>query len=281
MQINPNAQREAIAEERRRQGEELGALDMTNLPENVRRDINLRRMLFGNNVDPTIMQQIMGAHSAEVGRQFQDKQGDKRAKEAKERAYIAARAAERRAGEKPPTEAQGKHALYGAQIKGELEVLKRGIDISDDALRKVQENSLRAEAADNSAASGNVSALVTSGLRRAELVPASKYEGLTPEEQKIANAMDNAVQYIVRVKTGAGMPESEARREAVQMAWHAGDSPELKQQKLERLEAFADQTLSLAGSAAEKTLRAQRPAAEQATVEASAARRRQLQRGKR
>lgn len=151
-----------------------------------------------------------------------------------------------------PTENQTKLALLAQQMKGELDTISKNPQLAQSVLGKMQSGALAAEAADKSAASGLPGAAGVALLRGAGLVPKSKYEKLTDQEQLVANAWDNAVEKYARVLTGAGMPIDEARRLALQDAPHAGDSPVVVAQKFKRMTSFAAQAMSLAGKAAER-----------------------------
>lgn len=168
------------------------------------------------------------------------------------RARIAAASAAARAGEKTPTQDQSRMALLGTEINSELDTLGALPPLSDQALTKLQNNEMRTEAADKSGESGIISSLLVSGARNAGAVPKSKYEGLNPQEQQAANAADNAVEKMARMLTGAGMPETEARRMALQNAPHAGDAPEVQAQKANRMRQMASNMMGLSGNAAGK-----------------------------
>lgn len=153
------------------------------------------------------------------------------------------------AGGKPPTEAQAKTALLAQQMLGELSTIESNPQLAGSVLDKMQSSQAGAETANKVAGSGLMGMAGVSLLRGAGVLPKSKYDGLSSGEQKVANAWDNAVEKYARVLTGAGMPVEEANRMAVQDAPHAGDSPDLVQQKLQRMKAAASQMLALSGQA--------------------------------
>lgn len=165
------------------------------------------------------------------------------------------------AGGKAPTESQAKTALLAQQMLDEITTLdKSGFSLSPKALDKLQSNTLASQTADKSQSSGWVGNAGTSLARSVGMVPKSKYDGLAPGEQRIANAWDNLIEKYARVLTGAGMPEGEANRMAVQNAPHAGDSPQVLQQKMTRMRNAASQMMSLSGGAATMVQGAQQAA---------------------
>lgn len=166
---------------------------------------------------------------------------------------------------------QAKSALLAGQMLGELETLKKSPQLSPKALESLQANALRAESADTTAAKGIGGSLAVSGARALGLVPKSKYEGLNAGEQRTANAWDNLTEKYARLLTGAGMSEGEARRMALQNAPHAGDTPAVIQQKLDRLATAAQQMLSTSGGAGALVTRAGGQHAPQGPVAAPAA----------
>jgi hypothetical protein len=154
-----------------------------------------------------------------------------------------------KAGSAHPTEGQAKMALLAKQMQGELETIHANPGLMSATLDKIQANQLKAEAADKSAGSGIIGAASVGLGRAVGAIPRSKYEDLTAQEQKVANAWDNAVEKYARVLTGAGMPAEEARRMALQDAPHAGDSVDVVKQKLTRMDGAAQQMMNLSGAA--------------------------------
>lgn len=148
------------------------------------------------------------------------------------------------------TEAQQKLALLAQQMNGELDTIQKNPAMAQGVLSKMQTRGISAEAADATASKGILGAAAVGLGRAAGVIPKSKYENMTDQEQLVANAWDNATEKYARVLTGAGMPEGEARRLALQDAPHAGDSPVVIAQKFQRMRAFANQSMSLAGPAA-------------------------------
>lgn len=156
------------------------------------------------------------------------------------------------AGGGNPTEKQTMLAILSQQMQGELDTISKNAPITAKVLSKMQSQGLGAEAADRAAAAGLTGAAGVAVARALGLVPKSKYEGMTPQEQLVANAWDNAVEKYARVLTGAGMPIDEARRLALQDAPHAGDSPVVMAQKFRRMQSFAQQAMSLSGKAGQQ-----------------------------
>jgi hypothetical protein len=79
------------------------------------------------------------------------------------------------------------------------------------------------------------------GARALGLAPQSKYEGLTDDQQTVANAWDSLKRLYVRQFTGAGMPVQEAMQEAEINGPNPGDSEALVQQKFQRQERMVEQ----------------------------------------
>lgn len=146
-------------------------------------------------------------------------------------------------------EFQAKYGVLAQQMAGELQTIRNNPALSADVLNKLQRNQLATESADKSAGGGLFSAAGVALGRGVGLIPRSRYDGMTPQEQKVANAWDNLIEKYSRVLTGAGMPADEARRMAVQDAPHAGDSAEVVNQKLQRMEAATAQFMGAAGMA--------------------------------
>lgn len=151
-----------------------------------------------------------------------------------------------------PTENQAKLALLAQQMQGELDTISKNAPLTSKVLGKLQSQALGSEAADRAAAAGLTGAAGVAVARALGIVPKSKYEGMTDQEQLVANAWDNAVEKYARVLTGAGMPIDEARRLALQDAPHAGDSPVVIAQKFRRMQSFAAQAMSLSGRAGQQ-----------------------------
>lgn len=149
-----------------------------------------------------------------------------------------------------PTESQAKGALLAQQLKGELDTIRQNPGLAASVLDKMQNAGDAAETASKVAGSGLAGWAATAAGRWTGMIPKSKYDGMTDQEKVVANAWDNAIEKYARVLTGAGMPEGEARRLAIQDAPHAGDSPVVMAQKFKRLESFADQQMSVSGPAA-------------------------------
>lgn len=154
------------------------------------------------------------------------------------------------AGLKPPTAEQTKLAIFGARMQKEMGAIASLPPLSPDALATLQNNSLAVAGAEKSAEGGWLPGAIVRGGRGLGLIPRSKYEGLSPEEQRIANAWDTAVERMARLMTGAGMPPEEARRMAWQAMPVAGDTPELIQSKFDRMIDEANTFIALSGNAA-------------------------------
>lgn len=149
-----------------------------------------------------------------------------------------------------PTEAQARYALLSQQMNGELDTIMKNPQLATAVLGKMQGRGQLSEAADTTASKGIAGAVGVGLLRGAKLLPKSKYENMSEQEQLVANAWDNLTEKYARVLTGAGMPAEEARRMALQNAPHGGDSAPVIAQKLTRMRSASDQMMSLAGPAA-------------------------------
>lgn len=153
---------------------------------------------------------------------------------------------------KGPTEAQAKTSLTAEQMADSLAIIRGKPPLSPDAVKRLKNNELAMQAADTEAGKDMWGNLKARGARAMGVVPESKYEGLSADEQQVANAWDNVKELYVRQFTGAGMPETEALRAAEQYGPRPGDSPELIQQKFQRQERMVEQmrAQSPAGTAA-------------------------------
>lgn len=159
-----------------------------------------------------------------------------------------------------PSEGEEKLALYSSQMKRDLDIIRENPALSAKTLDKVQAQELGASAADKAAGEGVGGAFSVGLGRKLGVIPRTKYEGLKPGEQKVVNAWDSVVENFVRMKTGAGMPEQEARTAALRNAPTAGDSKEVVAQKFKRLEDAANEMQAISGPAAQR-LQAAQPAA--------------------
>jgi hypothetical protein len=164
-----------------------------------------------------------------------------------------------------PTESQGKLAFLAQQMKGDLDTIIKNPALSQKGLEQMQRNQLAGEAADKTATGGLLGNLAVAGGRALGAIPKSKYQGLSDNDQLVANAWDNALEKYVRLLTGAGMPADEARRMGDQNAPRPGETPVMMAQKFRRLEAATEQMMSLAGKAAGMIA----PAAQGTTVPAA------------
>lgn len=147
------------------------------------------------------------------------------------------------------TAEQQKLGLYARDMMRDLETIRQNPQLTGDVLAKIQKNQLASESADKRSGEGLFAAAGVGAGRMVGLIPKSKYDNLTPEHQSVVNAWDNAVENFVRMKTGAGMPVEEARREALQNAPSAGDSPLVIAQKFRRLQSAAADMLAASGPA--------------------------------
>lgn len=148
---------------------------------------------------------------------------------------------------KGPTESQAKTADLSAGMLNELKTIESLPPLSQDALAKVQSNELASNAADSAT---GVTGVIGAKLGRAVgVIPKTKYDGLSPEQQKSMNAWDSLVELRARQLTGAGMPNSEAIREARTLGYSPGDSPDVMQQKIARLKESAQRGMTLSGPA--------------------------------
>lgn len=146
---------------------------------------------------------------------------------------------------KGPTESQAKLADLSAGLTSELDTIKKLPPLTQEELAKVQDNQQSSNAADNS--TGLIGSTVSRAGRAVGAIPRTKYEGLTPEAQRSMNAWDAAVELRARQLTGAGMPETEAIREARTLGYSPGDSPDVMRQKIQRLEDSAKRGVQLSG----------------------------------
>lgn len=172
------------------------------------------------------------------------------------RAGVAARAAQQRAATtaEKPTEGQVKNAFLGTEMAQDLKTVDQLPPLSPAALEQMQRNDLGFAAADKAAMSGATGNLMVAGARALNLVPKSRYEGLSETEQRAANAWDSALDKYVRLLTGAGMSNEEATRSALQYKPMPGETPELQKQKFSRLRA-ASQALQTLGGPATRQLK--------------------------
>lgn len=147
------------------------------------------------------------------------------------------------------TESQNKLALYGRTIENELKTIGTAAALTPDVLEKYQTNQARAAAADADALKGDLNAAWVGAKRWLGLTPASRYEGINPEAQKILNAVDNAREALARIHSGGAIPTAEDYAFVDQFSPKAGDSPELIRQKLARMGEEGQRILALAGPA--------------------------------
>ena len=155
------------------------------------------------------------------------------------------------------TESEQKLNLLGESMKSELAAIRKGAKLTSKDLDQVQKDTLAAEAADKAAEAGQ---LASGGIglgRSAGLVSKSRYQNLSPDKQKTLNAWDNAIEKYARVLTGAGMPAEEARRMSRQNGPMAGDTPDVIEFKLQRLEREAERMIGLSKNAAATMAREQ------------------------
>ena len=151
------------------------------------------------------------------------------------------------------SESQAKFALLGEGLADNIKIIKNGPKFTDKELEDIQAAELSTQGADETAAKGGISGMVTgaavSAGRALSIIPKTKYDKLPPEKQKVLNAWDDSVEKISRLYSGAGMRPDESRSEALRDAPRPGDSPELIAQKLARVEATANRLRGLAGNA--------------------------------
>lgn len=151
---------------------------------------------------------------------------------------------------KGPTESQAKTADLSAGMLNELKTIESLPPLSQDALAKVQSNELSSNAADS--ATGLTGVVGAKIGRAVGIIPKTKYDGLSPESQRSMNAWDSLVELRARQLTGAGMPNSEAIREARTLGYSPGDSTEVMQQKIARLKESATRGMTLSGPAGQQ-----------------------------
>lgn len=144
-----------------------------------------------------------------------------------------------------PKEAQAKLADLSAGMLEELNTIKSQPPLTQDELNSIQDNQIASNAADT--ATGPLGVIGGKVGRAVGITPRTKYEGLKPNAQKSANAWDSLVELRARQLTGAGMPEQEAIREARTLGYSPGDSPQVMQQKITRLEDAAKRGIKLSG----------------------------------
>lgn len=147
------------------------------------------------------------------------------------------------------TETDKKFALMGKGILDDLTVVGEGAALTPQMLDQWQRSSTMFDASGRAIEKGVVGAAGVSVGRAVGLLPRTKYEGLSAQQQVAANALDSAGEKLFRIYTGAGMPETEARRMVTQQLPHAGDSPEVVRTKIARLRADAERMSALGGRA--------------------------------
>jgi hypothetical protein len=163
------------------------------------------------------------------------------------------------AGTKAPTESEGKFAMYGRQMHGALNTIEALPPLSPASLAKVQDKLAAYEAAEKNAETGIGGAVTTSLGRTLGVLPRSASEGLTPDEQKALNAMDVYVNAAMRTESGAAIGVAENRKGFLRNMPVAGDSPEVRAQKLANARQTAED-FSVLGGAATTKLQAARAA---------------------
>lgn len=142
-------------------------------------------------------------------------------------------------------------AALAKQTLAEVEKLRAAEPLSEKALQSLQDNSLKATAADESISgakpmAGTV-ALIGRGL---DAIPRNRYEGLSEKERQTAQTVDAMKQYLIHMMTGAGASAKEASEKAEAFGWVPGDTPKTMSAKLDRAEQLARQYVPAAPGAA-------------------------------
>jgi hypothetical protein len=161
-------------------------------------------------------------------------------------------------GRTGPSESEAKLGLLGKSMKDELAAIRKAAPLTSDDMDTLQSDSLRSESADKtSEAGGQIAGAAVGVARKWGAAPRSRYSSLAADKQTTANAWDNAIEKYARMLTGAGMPAEEARRMARQNGPMAGDTPQMVESKLQRLEREAERMVNLSGPMAEQRMSGQ------------------------
>lgn len=147
------------------------------------------------------------------------------------------------------SESEQKMSLLGESMKAELDHIEKNPPLTDEELDQMQKDASSALAADKLAEGSQIGSAVAGVERSWGIASKSKYDNLTPESQKTANAWDAATEKYTRLLTGAGMPVDEARRMALQNMPVAGDSPEMQQFKFNRLRRESNYMIAMSQNA--------------------------------
>jgi hypothetical protein len=167
----------------------------------------------------------------------------KRAEAAKARAEAAAKGTE---GADDKGRAAGKQielATMGSQMMDDLRVIDKSPPLSPATLAKIQTNESALKTVEGS---HGVKALVgTLAGRAAGIVPKSRLEGVTPDQQKVVNSWDLLAKKAATVLSGQGHANVESTM--AMMMPKPEDSPQIISQKLENLRHIAENAQVLSG----------------------------------
>lgn len=146
---------------------------------------------------------------------------------------------------------QSGEASKAASLDNEIETIKKlGVVPAKGVLEKMQDNTAEAQAATG----GGIGGKLAQVGQRVGLVARTPSEGVPREQQQLMNAWDNIFSIMVHDRTGAGMSENEAIREANNLKPVPGDSRATIEQKLQRAEWEAQKHALLAGKSAQDQL---------------------------
>lgn len=147
----------------------------------------------------------------------------------------------------PPKKSQTDALQRAGSLLQDLQVLQGNPDLTSKALSKIQETEELATATKETAESGILGAGLARGARFLG-APRSASEGLTPEEQGIANARANIADLMGRARSGAAIGVKEGARFTDIFVPQPGDAPATIKQKINRLTRFIEGDLNAAGN---------------------------------
>lgn len=154
------------------------------------------------------------------------------------------------------TEDQRKLAVYSDSMLGAIKELKSLNPISDEALKKAQDNEMEMFGAAEDAKSVG-GALKVNLYRKAGILTRSKYEGLDDNDKVYLNAMNTANESFQRLVSGANVMEKELVRLQSQLELQPNDGAKLREWKLHKMEVVARNFQILSGTAGERLTAAQ------------------------
>ena len=146
---------------------------------------------------------------------------------------------------------QGQGELAGALTSMTTELKKfQGVRVSQDALRKWQQNQTLIGGDEKTASQGSLGARVVAGLRWAKLTPEQEFSDISDADKSAILSRKRGLDQLSKIMTGAAATDSEVKRREQQWLIQPGDSDEIIAEKTQAFMDFIRDRAVAAGGAA-------------------------------